>query len=254
MIKAYCDAYNAFGEELFLKSAEKAARHILMKTSTEDGGVFHNYKNGKASIIGYLEDYSFVIEALISVYQCTFSESWLVEARLLADYAIEHFYDSASGMFWFTSNKSPALISRKKEIADNVIPASNSSMAKCLFYLGKYYGENTYSEIAAQMLSTVKDAMAAYGSSYSNWSILMLHLTAPFHEVVIAGKDALRKRREFTAGYFPNSILAGTVSNDSTLPLLQQRFVEGKTMIYVCENNTCKLPVEDMNQAILSMG
>jgi uncharacterized protein YyaL (SSP411 family) len=253
MIKAYCDAYNAFGEDKFLKSAEVCANHILFRARSAEGMLLHNYKNGKASIDGYLEDYSFMIEGLIALYQCTFSEGWLTEARRLADYTIENFYDAANGMFWFTSNKSPALISRKKEIADNVIPASNSSMAKCLFYLGKYYGENKYSEIASQMLSNVKDAMASYASSYSNWAILMLYLTSPMHEVVIAGPGAGKKRKEFAANYFPNAILAGDIYEEATLPLLEQRYTEGKTLIYVCENNTCKLPVEDVNQAILFM-
>jgi uncharacterized protein YyaL (SSP411 family) len=253
MIKGYCDAYNAFGEEKFRKAAEKCVNHILDKRKQPDGGLFHNYKNGKASITGYLEDYSFMIEALIALYQCTFDESRLTEARQLADYTVAHFYDSETGMFWFTSDLSPALISRRKEIADNVIPSSNSSMAKALFYLGKYFDEKRYTEMAMQMLSNVKDAMPAYGSSYSNWAILMLHLTAPFNEVVITGKNAEEKRRELTKSYFPNQLYAGDASGKSKLPLLEQRFVEGKTLIYVCQDNTCKLPLETVKEAILSL-
>jgi uncharacterized protein YyaL (SSP411 family) len=218
----------------------------------------HSYKKGKATINGFLEDYSFTIEALLALYQSTFDEHWLNEAKQLADYSVKHFYDSASGMFWFTSDLSPALIARKKEINDNVIPASNSSMAKALFYLGIYFEDKKFSDIASQMLLNVKDVMPAYGSGHSNWGILLLHFTSPFNEIVIAGKDAEQKRKELAQYYLPNKIIAGATSpltpllqeRGTVLPLLQDRYVEGKTLIYVCENRTCKLPVEKVTDAV----
>jgi uncharacterized protein len=253
MIKGYCDAYDAFAEQSFLNSAIKCANHILTEVKQSDGGLYHNYKNGKASINGYLEDYSFMIEALVALYQSTFDEHWLDEAKKLTDYTIAHFFDESSSMFWFTSDTSPALIARKKEIGDNVIPASNSSMAKALFYLGNYFSEKKYTDIALQMLNNVKDAMAGYGSSYSNWAILMLHHASTFNEVVITGKDAEQKRQDIAKHYLPNKILAGAVNDRSKLPLLENRYSSEKTLIYVCENQTCKLPVEEVNQAILSI-
>jgi uncharacterized protein len=253
MIKGYCDAYDAFGEQKFLDAAIRCGNLILSKVKQKDGGLFHNYKNGKESITGFLEDYSFMVEALISLYQVTFNEEWLNEARQLADYTIEHFYDSYSGMFWFTSDLSPTLVSRKKEIVDNVIPASNSSMAKAFFYLGNYFEEKKYSDIAIQMLSNVKDAMSTYGSSYSNWAMLMLNKTAPFHEMIIAGKEAEEKRQEIAKHYLPNKILAGAISDKSSLALLANRYSDDKTLVYVCQDHTCQLPVETVQEAILLM-
>jgi len=253
MIKGYCDAYDAFGEQRFLRAAIRCANHILSEVQQEDGELFHNYKNGKASIKGFLEDYSFMIEALVALYQSTFDEGWLTEAKRLADYSIQHFYDKDSGMFWFTSDLSPALISRKKEIGDNVIPASNSSIAKALFYLGNYFENKKFSDISTQMLNNVKDAMSAYGSSYSNWGILLLYNASVFNEVVMAGHDAEGKRRELARHYLPNKILAGSIDGHSKLPLLEHRYSENKTLIYVCQNRTCKLPVESVEKAIISL-
>jgi uncharacterized protein YyaL (SSP411 family) len=253
MIKAYSDASVAFDDEELHYAAGKGVHVILTKLLEENGRLFHSYKNGRASIDGFLEDYAFTIEALISYYQAVPDDLYLDIAKKIADYTIEHFYDKESGMFWFTSDTSPELISRKKEIVDNVIPSSNSSMAKSLFYLGKYYGENRYIEIATQMLANVKDAMATYGSSYSNWAMLMLHLTAPFYEIVITGPQADDRRVELQLHYLPNSIITADAEGTSRLPILLERYVEGKILIYVCENNTCKLPVETVGEALKSL-
>jgi uncharacterized protein YyaL (SSP411 family) len=250
MIKGYCDAYDVFNEEKFLDAAKKCANVILAKVKRNDGGLNHSLKNGKATINGYLEDYSFSIEALIALYQSTFDETWLNEAKQLADYSTQHFYDKETCMFFFTSDLDAALIARKKEIHDNVIPSSNSSMAKGLFTLGIYFDEKKYQDIALQMLNNIKDDMERYASSYSNWGILYLNCSAPFNEIVISGNDALQKRTEFNQHYIPNKILAGSINGKSQLSLLEQRHNENKTLIYVCENKTCKLPVATVEEAL----
>ena len=99
------------------------------------------------------------------------------------------------------------------------------------------------------MLNYVQEDMSAYGSSYSNWGILMLNETYPFYEVAVAGKDAHEKLKELNQKFIPNKIIAASEAT-SSLSLLQKRFVEGKTLFYVCENSVCKLPVEKVDEAI----
>lgn len=250
MIKAYCTAYDVFGEKDFLCAAVRCSDFILEKVKQDDCSLKHSYKNGKAEINGYLEDYAFVIEAFISLYQATFEEAWLNEARLLADYSIQHFHDKEAGMFYFTSDLDAPLIVRKKEIQDNVIPASNSSLAKGLYLLGTYFNEGKYSDTARQMLGNVKTELGRYIPAYSNWALLMLNYVSRFNEIVICGKYAEQKRIELNRFYMPNRVLAGSVDGRSALPLLEQRYVEDKTLLYVCENRACKLPVEQVPEAI----
>ncbi|MEO8087092.1 MAG: thioredoxin domain-containing protein [Bacteroidota bacterium] len=250
MIKGYCDAYEAFGEKKFLDAAIKNTNLILTKIKREDGGLNHNYKNEKSSINGYLEDYSFFIEAMTKLYEATFEEKYLDDARQFADFALAHFFDEQTGMFFFTSNLDPELIARKKEIHDNVTPASNSSMAKALFLLGKFFDDNRYLEISKTMLHNVKNEMARYGSSYSNWCELMMWNVFPFYEIAIAGKDADERRKELSNHYIPNKILAGTVNGKTKLALLENRTSENKTFIYVCEDKFCKLPKEGTEEAL----
>ena len=159
------------------------------------------------------------------------------------EYTINHFYDTYSEMFYFTSDLDKALIARKMEIIDNVIPASNSSIAKSLFVLGKYFDNNKYHRMAEQMLHHVMQEIPAYGSGYSNWAMLLINMLSSFYEIAIVGKNVDEKRKEFNNYYFPNKIFVGSNTEKSLIPLLENKFTEGKTMIYVCENKTCKLPV-----------
>ena len=87
----------------------------------EDGGLYRNFKNGKSNIEAYLEDYTTVTEAFISLYEATLDESWLRTAKQLADYSFDHFYDDQSKMFFFTSDKDDALITRKIEIDESLL-------------------------------------------------------------------------------------------------------------------------------------
>jgi len=249
MLKAYVDAYMVFDDKNFLKAALKNADFIESMQSRKDGGLNHSYKDGRSTINGYLEDYAFTCEAYISLYECTFDEKWLKRAKDLVDYSIANFFNNFNGMFFFTSIKDPALVARKMEINDNVIPASNSSLAKSLFRLGHYYDDKTYTEKAVQMLNNVKQYMSSYPSGYSNWGILFLDNIFEFYEVAIVGKDANKIRMELNKYYIPNKLYIGS-NKESKLPLLQNKFVAGETMIYVCVNKSCQLPVSEVGEAV----
>lgn len=249
MLKGYVDAYNVFGEEKFLKAAIKNANFIVSTQIRKDGGLNHNYKNGISNIDGYLEDYSFTTEALIALYQATFDEKWLEYAKQLTDYTITHFYDPETGFFFFTSNKAKGLVARKMELSDNVIPASNSSMAKSLFLLGEIYYNKDYTKKSKQMLKNIEAQISQYISGYSNWGILMLNNVKPFYEVAISGKKAHSKKQTLNENYIPNKLIIGSIK-ESNLPLLEMKQVNGKTMIYVCYNKACQKPVEEVSEAL----
>jgi hypothetical protein len=249
MAKAYVDAYNAFAEIRFLTIAKRNADFIAAKMLTDGTKLFHTYKNGRASINGFLEDYCFTIEALIALYQACFEERYLLVADDLMKYCMKHFQDVNSGMFYFTSDEDKALITRKMELSDNVIPSSNSSIAKSLFLLGHYFENEKYISISKKMLNNVLAEIENYGAGYSNWAMLLLYFTHPFYEVVIVGKAVDEKYRLFQKHYRSNMIFAGSAS-ESSLPLFKNRFVKNETLIYVCENKTCFKPVTDVMEAL----
>lgn len=252
MLKGYADAYRIFGNEDYLKIALKSAGFILKTQRKEDGGLWHSHKEGRSTINGFLEDYCFTIEALISLYQATFDRKWLDEADALVKYTIEHFHDAESGMFFFNSNSDAQLIARKMELTDNVIPASNSSIAKGLFLLGHYFDNRKYLNIAEQMLQNVKPSLEKGPSWYSNWLELSLHQSYPFYEVAVVGNDVEAKRHELEQHYQPNKLLVGG-KKENGLPLLDNRLVEGQTRIYVCVDKACQMPVSEVNSAVKQM-
>ena len=152
-------------------------------------------------------------------------------------------------MFFYTSDLDPALIARKKEINDNVMPSSNSEMAKNLFVLGYYFYNEEYLEKSSKMLNSVKKYTLNGGSYFANWDILMSWFSSEPYEVAIVGKEFEHLRREFNGHYLPNVFFSGG-SSEGTLSLLENKLVEGETTIYVCQFKVCKLPVADTKAAL----
>lgn len=249
MLKGYIDAYRVFGTKDYLDTAIKNASFIMTVQLREDGGLNHNFKNGKSTINGYLEDYATTIDAFMALYEITLNETWLKTARDLANYAFDHFFDETNHMFYFTSNEDDSLVTRNVEYRDNVIPASNSIMAKNLFKLSHYFNNEHFRKTAMNMLNNVKPEIQDYGSGYSNWLDLMLNYTNPFYEIAVVGTNASAKISELNKTYIPNKLIAGSVS-ENNLPLLENRYNPDETLIYVCENNACKLPVSEVDDAI----
>jgi len=249
MLKGYIDAYRVFDNPRFLEIAKKNAFFLEKNMLKVDGSLFHSYKNKKATINGYLEDYATLIDAYISLYEVTLNEKWLTLSKNLTATAFDHFFDIKSKMFFFTSERDSKLIARKTEIEDNVIPASNSIMAKNLFKLGHYFNHPYFLETSKQMLQNMTTSIENYGASYSNWLDLYSHYTGGYFEVVISGKEAPSKLKEINQHYIPNKLICGSTTK-SSLPLLNNRFSEDKTSIYICINNTCQMPTEDPKIAI----
>ncbi|MBT8312083.1 MAG: thioredoxin domain-containing protein [Flavobacteriaceae bacterium] len=249
MLKGLVDAYKFLGNKKYLDMALKNASFIADNMMKADGGLFHNHKEGKSTLNGYLEDYASVIDAFLGIYEVTFDEQWLKKAESLAEYCLENFYDDASGLFYFTSKQDEFVIRRTLETNDNVIPASNSIMAKNLFYLSKHLYKESYEETALNMMKAVQGNFDEDVSGYANWLHLVLFTANPFYEVAILGPESLEDRKFLQQNYLPNSIMAGALG-ESNLPLLEKRYVDGETFLYVCQKGSCKLPVSAPTEAL----
>jgi uncharacterized protein YyaL (SSP411 family) len=249
-IMGLVDAAVTFDDDKFLDAALKNAEFIWKKQHRTDGGLNHSYKDGKSTINGYLEDYSFTAQAFVSLYQATLDELWLHRADELAAYAVQHFHDPSSGMFFFTSDEDPPLITRKMEVDDNVIPASNSSMAHVLHTLGTYYERQEMLDMSLTMLNNIQTRIPEYGGGYSNWAMLMLHEVFPYYELAVMSKDPAKEIRAFSSTFIPNKLFMGAKNDKSSIPLLEFKYVEGETMIYVCVEKTCQIPVSTLTEAL----
>jgi uncharacterized protein YyaL (SSP411 family) len=251
MLKGFVDAYKALGDASFLEIAIKNATFIIEKQWSPDGNLYHNYKNGKSSINGYLEDYCFVIDAFIALYEVTIDEKWLQNAKQLTDYCFDTFYDEKTGFFAFTSKIDAPLITTHFETEDNVIPASNSVMANNLFKLSIYFHNSYYETICMKMLQQIIPNID-YPSGYSNWLIVLMNYSEQNKELGVCGENALEYITKINENYFPNVVIAGTKST-TTLPFLKERYVENETLFYVCQNQTCSLPIANFEEVLAQL-
>lgn len=249
MLGGYIDAYFTFGEKKFLDAALTNGNFILNNLVKEDGRLYRNFKEGKSSINAFLDDYAYTIETFIKLYEATFDETWLYNAKSLADYALQHFCDNKSGFFFFTSDEDDPLIARKIDFSDNVTPSSNSSLAAGLFKLSKYFYSEDYETVVKKLVLAMKEAMFKSPAFHANWLNTASYLVYPYFEVAVVGDGFELFRKEISQSYLPNiSVLGG--SKNVSMELLNNKYVNGKTIIYVCEDKVCQLPVEKVTAAI----
>lgn len=244
VIQGLADAYKAFGDNRFKNMALKNARFILENMMKKDGMLFHTWKNGKPSVNGFLEDYALVIQSFISLFEISGETVWLKPAGNLLEYSFKHFYDETSGLFYFSENNDDAILTNHFQNEDNVIPAANSVMANNLHTLYLLLGKPDYLTRAKKMLYHITPQFPKYPQAFANWGNLMLKLTEPHYEVVVCGKNAQKIFLEMQDSFHPNVVWAFAEQSNSQ-PLFKGRFVPGKTLIYVCREGACRLPVEN---------
>jgi uncharacterized protein YyaL (SSP411 family) len=246
MIRGLADAARVFDDESMLRQGTKAMHFILNELKDPSGRLCHSYKTNSNKISGFLEDYAFVIDALIGLYECTYEAHWLIEARELMFTVLNDFDRSETGLFYFTSNLSPVIVSRQLETSDNVQPASNSVMARNLYTLGIYFGKPEWMEQTDSMLRTVREELIKYGPGYSNWAMLVLDKEGNKKELVITGKNAIDEAKRLRKTYHP-SVMIAAAEGSSPLPLFQGRFKEDETWFYLCQGTVCEAPTRTFN-------
>jgi len=250
MIKGYADAYKVFGEKKYLEAAIKCTDFILDKMIVEKT-LYRIYKFKKITIPAFAEDYAALCEALISLYEASGDEKYIVKAKEILDWAIDCFYDAEKGLFCFKSRNDSPLITRKIDIQDNVIPSANSIFAKCLYVLGFLFDEERYHQLADKMIITVQSKMEAYPTGYSNWIQLLMCMNKGFYQVIVTGKNQQNELTKFKRNYMPNGVLISH-SSISSLPLLKDKPLSDKMKFYVCKDKVCGLPVDKANAVVIN--
>ncbi len=251
MISAYAKAFEALSTEGYRKSATDALDFILIHFKNPEGGYFHTYKNGHAQYAAFLEDYAYLIEALLDVYQVTFDAKYLYKAQELTNFVLENFWDSTDNLFYFTAKNQTDILLRKKDLYDSAMPSGNSTMAKNLGRLAIIFDNATYKKTHFAMLATVVDSIKMYPSSFSKWASTIVSVVHPPFEIAVLGHNTMDKALEINALFIPNKILMASEKQDATLPLLD-RDTEGG--IFLCQNYTCQLPVQTVKELVKLIG
>jgi uncharacterized protein len=245
MISGLTDAYKAFDDKRFLKAAILNMRFLendLMESTT----VYRSYKGKRSNVNGFLDDYACLIQSQLKLYEVTFDEYWIRRAKVFTEHVLDQFFDSSDGYFFYTSNDGEKLLSRKKEIFDNVIPSSNSIMAWNLFRLGTILDRNDWKDLASKMALSLSELIINEPYYMSNWGIVFLEIRKGLAEIAFVGEEIETLRQEFHIEYQPFSQVMGTKAG-SELPLLADKgVVKKKPTVYVCYNKTCFNPVHSV--------
>jgi uncharacterized protein YyaL (SSP411 family) len=255
MLRAFAEAANALGEARFRDAAIKNAEFVLSTLRVENR-LRHSYKDGRARINGFLEDYAYYADGLIALYEATFDPRWLDEARALADQMADLFADETGGGFFDTSRDHEALISRPKDLYDSATPAANSVAADALLRLALLTGEESYQRRAAASLEAISSVAARAPQAFGRWMCAIDFVLGQPVEIAIVGDPAYAGTRRLLdavwARFLPNKVVAlGRPGQPSSLPLLADRpMVDGKATAYVCRNYACQAPTTDPEELV----
>ncbi|MDX9940613.1 MAG: thioredoxin domain-containing protein [Bacteroidales bacterium] len=253
MIKGLADAYAAFDEQTYLNMGRDAMETLLKTAAKEDGGLYRNLKGDKPSIPAFLEDYAWVVSALVRLFEVSAEDTYLTEAARITEYALSAFQAEDTSLLAFSARGADKLAAPYFEFHDNVIPSSNSVMARNLFYLAHYFERPDWGQRSSEMLRDMQRLLNKYSSSYSNWGMLLLHHTFPFHSLVVCGEQAKKEMDKVLEKYLPNALLAFSDNTNTKIPVFGDRFKAARTWYYVCLMGACKLPVETLEEALAQL-
>lgn len=247
---AYAKAYSAIGTDKYKQAAERNLKFLLDKFSKEEGSValFHTYKNGQAQYDAFLNDYAYLIEAMINVYEITFDTDLLRQAELHTEYVLKNFLDAEAKLFYFTSANQKDLIVRRKDLYDSATPSGNSTMIHNLQKLGVITGKEDYKNLAAEMLLNMRDAVEKYPSSFGKYATGMMNQVLGLNEIAVVGENSESLATTISKEFLPNRVIMATQDSNNEFPLLEGKISEEGTHIYICKDYACQRPVKTIEE------
>ncbi len=251
MLAAFADAAGVLGSGRYLEAAKKNADFILAHLQA-NGTLLRTWKDGKAKLNGYIEDYANLADGLLKLFEVSGENRYFKEAQRLADTMIAEFWDEENGGFYFTSNDHEALIVRNKDFNDNATPSGNSVGADVLLRLTRISGDERYERFSVTILKHAATKIRQYPQGFGRALAAIEFYLADKKEVVVIGPKGNDLEREVLSRYLPNVV---TILSDdpetgrSELSLLAGRgMIDGKAAAYVCENYVCAQPVTSVNE------
>ncbi len=254
MIDALAKAGVILSQPSYLAAAGKAATFILAKISRPDGRLLHTYRHGEAKLDAYLDDYAYLVNALVTLYETSFDEKWIDEAVRLADILLARFADNERGGFYFTADDHEQLIARNKDLHDSSVPSGNAMAATALLRLGKLCGRNDYLSAAEGALLTGLSVMERSPTAAGQLLIALDMYLGPMPEIVIVGPDNDESRAVLTdlhQRFVPRRVIGlgkpGQQHSRHLAPLFAGRTTVGEhPCVFICENFACHAPVSGL--------
>jgi uncharacterized protein YyaL (SSP411 family) len=249
MLRAFAEAGAALERDEWLATATSNAEFVL-RDLWQDGRLLRTWKDGRAKLNGYLEDYANYADGLVALYEATFDPRWLNAARAIADVILDKFADQESGGFYDTASDHEQLVTRPKDVFDNATPAGSSVAADVLSRLALLTDDAHYREAVEGVMTVLGTVASEHPTSFARLLCAADFTIGRPREIAIVGpadSDETRALRRAVFGRFlPNRVVAGASGTGypARIPLLQDRPLrDGKPTAYVCEGYVCQAPV-----------
>ncbi len=251
MLAAFAEAGRVLERQDYRQAAVNNGEFLLDQLCTPEGRLLHVWKDGQAKVNGYLEDYTYLIEGLIELYQTTFEPRWYIAAETFAETILTHFNDPEGG-FFETSDDHEDLILRPKDLQDNAVPSGNAMAAYTLLRLSGLALEPTYLEQAHRSMAPLQTLMAKHSQGFGQWLQALDYALGSHREIAIIGdpqaEDTVALLAASTEGFRPHQVVAlrPPQKEETPIPVLQNREqIDDRATAYVCENFTCRPPITD---------
>jgi uncharacterized protein YyaL (SSP411 family) len=250
MLASFAEAGVILKRPDYTAAARRNAEFLLSQLK-RDGMLLRTWKDGVAKFNAYLEDYAFLIDGLVTLFETTGEFRWLNEGRALTDRMIDEFWDTDNGGFFFTGKNHENLIVRSKDYFDNATPSGNSVAANVLLRLATLTNNENYRNLAVAVLNEISDSARRYPSGFGYALSAADFLLGTPKEVAIVGNSAVEIEpllKEVWRQYLPNKVVAPSYEPGETLPLLENRgLLNGLPTAYVCVHYACQQPVNEVS-------
>ena len=258
MISAFAQSAKALNRKIYLDAAKKAADFCLSELRLKNGRLHKRWRKGKVGLPAHLEDYAFLSQGLLDLYEASFEVKYLKTAIELTDHTIKHFEDSKHGGFFLTSDDGEELLIRAKEFYDGAIPSGNSVMALNLLRIHKITGNEKYLDSAENLFAAYSNFLEKNPRGAEVLLNALDFALAPAKEIVIAGKIGTYETDQLISLinnlFLPAKVVIHRPINIdkpeifSISPFVKnQGLVNGKPAVYICENQTCQKPETEIN-------
>lgn len=256
MIEAMAKAHQVFHDEIYLNAATKAANFIQTKHFNH-GRLTRRSINGVCKHDGSLDDYAYLISALIQLYQCAFDERWLRFANELQAIQNTIFWDEAQGGYFFGNPGDEHLIAPIKEVHDEAIPNANAVACLNLQKLYHYGFDSKYKTMAEKILKISLHRMQHYPSAFAQMILALEFYFANPATLVIAEDKSSSMHSDLLKiweRFIPNALFAKASHTDSSIPVVKNKTMQNnKTTYYICHEGACQQPETLLNKVLEQM-
>lgn len=253
MISAFAKGYAVTGDKRYLQAALKAVSFIEANLSAGQSRLSRTFKDGKAKLNAYLDDYAFYVAGLLDLFSVNSREEILDKAVEYSDFMLAHFWDPKEGNLYFTSDDHETLIVRTKNLYDLAIPSGNSVAASNLIRLYQYTQKSDYLSRAERMMKSGAKAAAENPFGFGQLlTAIYLYVKRPVEVIVVADGEGSSMAGWLNRRFLPDGVTA-TASRSEIgrlvkYPYFKGRTAEGGDTAFVCRNFTCSLPIRSESE------